>query len=412
MDIAIIGGGAGGLACAIAGARLGLRVTVIEKTDRCGHKLALTGGRKANFTHAEPPEEMVERFDADRRVLLPFLRRFPFERVVRFFESMGIMAETDRDGCVWPVGCDAAVLRDRMVQEAAKRGAVFALSSRVTGIEPTDAGWLAAGPNGRWEARNLCVATGGASFPQTGSTGEGIGLLSPLGLATVPWYASLAALATDEDLSILAGITHKQANTGLVDESGRVLRRAEGHFIFAHGYVSGSAVLKLSGFAARRLVQGEKAVLRVDWIPSRTGEELGQELIDARVEHGRKLVANYLCRYGARRLADLLLRFAGIPPDRKVADLTAAERPAVVAELKGTKLAITGTEPMERATVTGGGLKLNEVDIMTCRVRKCPGLYVVGELLDTWGETGGYNLHFAWATGIAVAEAVAGRTLG
>jgi len=411
-DLVVVGGGAGGLACAVAAARLGLSVTVLEKMDRCGHKLAVTGGKKANFTHAEEPELMVERFDAERRMLLPLLRRFPFERVIEFFESLGIRSRTDADGCVWPVGVDAAGLRDRLVREASARGARFRLAERVVGIARAADGWAANGAGGSWQGRNLCVATGGASFPQTGSTGDGIGLLQSLGLPTTPWFPGLASLATEQDLSRLAGITHKQVRAELADGSGKVLRSAEGHFIFCHGYVSGSSVMKLSGFAARRLVKGEKPVLVVDWVPGRVREELEEELVEARVRHGRRLVANYLCRFGARRLADRLLGFARVPAGRTVAELTAEERKAVVSQVKGTRLVITGTEPMERATVTGGGLALDEVDLATCQVRRHPGLYVVGELLDTWGETGGYNLHFAWATGMAVAEAVSGRRAG
>lgn len=410
-DLLIVGGGAAGLCCAVATARLGLGVTVLEKMDRCGHKLAITGGKKANFTHAEEPESMVGRFDAERRILLPLLRRFPFERVVGFFESLGIRSRTDADGCVWPVGVDAAGLRDRMVQEAERHGARFVPSCRVTSVEPAAGGWRALGNGGPWHCRNLCLATGGASFPQTGSTGDGIGLLAALGLPTTPWFPGLAALATEQDLSRLAGITHKQVNVGLADETGKAVRSADGHFIFCHGYVSGSAVMKLSGFAARRLVRGEKPVLVVDWVPGLTREELEAELVAARGERGRRLVANYLCRHGARRLADLLLGYARVPAGRTVAELTAEERRAVVAQVKGTRLVVTGTEPMERATVTGGGLALDEVDLATCEVRRHPGLYVVGELLDTWGETGGYNLHLAWSTGIAAAEATAGRKL-
>ncbi len=410
-DLLVVGAGAGGLACAVAAARLGLSVEVVERTNRCGQKLAITGGRKANFTHAEEPEQLAERFDAGRRVLLPLLRRFPYERVTGFFESLGIRSRVDEDGCVWPVGCDAGGLRDRLVTEAVNRGVRFVHSERIAGISPDGDGWQAASRDRAYRGRQLCLATGGASFPQTGSTGDGIELLRPLGLQTTPWFPSLAALATSADLAELAGITHKQVSVELADESGRTTRRADGHFIFCHGYVSGSAVMKVSGFAARRLVEGGRPALVVDWVPEQSREVLERELVEARLTHGRKLVANYLCRYGARRLADLLLGFAGVPAGRTIAELTADERRAVVSQIKAARMEVTGTEPMERATVTGGGLKLAEVDLATCRVRNCPGLYVIGELLDTWAETGGYNLHFAWATGIAAAEAVAGREL-
>jgi predicted Rossmann fold flavoprotein len=404
VDLAVVGGGAAGLACAVAAGRLGLKVTVLERTDRCGNKLALTGGGKGNFTHAEPPRTMADRFDCDTRLIMPLLRKFSYQRVIEFFSGLGIEGRTDDDGCVWPKGTDATGLKDALLRELAANGGVVKTGCRVTGLEP---GWQVRMANGSIvAARNVCLATGGASYPRTGSTGDGLALCRGLGLATVDWFPALASLKTGEDLSGLAGVTHPRVEMALL-VAGDEPRTATGHFIFAHAHVSGSSVLNLCGYAARALAEKRQVVLRVNWVPGRSASELADEFATARAGHPKKQLGTFLGVFVARRLAALLCVLAGVPADRVLAHLTRGEQDSVINQLRSTELAITGTEPIERATVTGGGVSLDEVDLKTMQARRFPGLYFAGEVLDGWAETGGYNLHFAWATGIRAAESVA-----
>lgn len=410
-DLGIVGGGASGLACAVVAAKLGLSIIVFEKMERCGHKLSITGGRKCNFTHEELPESMVERFEQGSR-LLPLLRRFPYERIVSFFRSMGIRSRTDASGCVWPEGLDASGVRDRLVQEVQSRAGKIVTSCRVTAlkreVEKTDSHWVVVTSHGEFYCRNVCLATGGASFPQTGSTGEGLALCRSLGLRTTAWFPALCALRPKEDLSCLAGITHRCVRSKLIID-GRVERETDGPFVFAHEYLSGAAVLVPSGRAAKALNAGKDVKLKLDWVPDKSREEIRAELVRARNSHPRQQIVTFLARYVARRLGRVLCSLGGLEQDRLLCHLSRTEQELAVDLLKGTVFVIVGTEPIERATVTGGGVSLDEIDITTCQVRRIPGLYVAGELLDTWAETGGYNLHLAWATGIAVAEAIAAR---
>lgn len=405
-DLLVIGGGAAGLAAAAAGKTLGLKTLVIEKTDRCGHKLALTGGRKCNFTHAEEPRQMAGRFDCDARRLMPLLRRFPYQRVVNFFGGLGITARAGDDGCVWPANTDGPGLRDRLLDA----GGEVRSGARVTGLRPANGGWLVRTETGEFAGRNLLLATGGASYPHTGSTGDGLSLCRELGLAVTDWFPALCSLRPARPVKHLAG--NARGRVAMVLEiDGRVARRAQGHFLFAHSYVTGSAILNLSGYAARALAGSRPVALVADWLPGTNQDQLRGEFERLQRSSGRRQLANALASHLSRRFADDLVRYCGIPADRVLAELTRSERDRVLAELKATRFEIVGTEPIERATVTGGGLSLDEVELATGRVGKLPGLYAGGELLDVWAETGGYNLHFAWATGIAVAEAIAGREL-
>jgi len=407
-DLAVVGGGAAGLACAAAAGRLGLSVIVLERTDRCGSKLALAGGGKGNFTHAEPPRTMARRFDCDARLIMPLLRRFPYQRIVEFFSSLGIEARTDDDGCVWPKGTDAAGIKDALLREMATHGVVVRTGCRVTGLEP---GWhvqMAASTTAA--ASSVCIATGGASYPWTGSTGDGPALCRGLGLKTVEWFPALASLRTRDDLSGLAGVTQPGVEMTLL-VAGDAPRTATGHFIFAHAHVSGSSVLNLCGYAARALAEHRQVVLRVNWVPGRTASDLAEEFATGRTAHPKKQLGTFLGAFVARRLAARLCAFARVPVDRILTKLSRTEQESIIHQLRSTEFAIVGTEPIERATVTGGGVSLEEIDLHTMQARRYPGLYCAGEALDIWAETGGYNLHFAWATGIAVAEAAAGKEL-
>ncbi len=408
-DLVVVGGGAAGLACAVTAVRLGLGAVILERTDRCGSKLAVTGGGKGNFTHAEPPRAMAEKFDCDVRLTVPLLRKFPFQRIVEFFSGLGIEARTDADGCVWPVRADAAGIRDAMVRETVVLGGLVKTGCRVTGLEP---GWRIRLADGSTvDARNVCLATGGASYPRTGSTGDGLALCRGLGLATVDWFPALASLRTRDDLSGLAGVTQPRVEMTLL-VAGSEPRTATGHFIFAHTHVSGSSVLNLCGHAARALAERKQVVLRVDWVPGRSATELAEEFAAARAGHPTRQLGTFLGSFMARRLAARLCATAGIPADRLLAHLSRTEQESIIGQLRATEFPITGTEAIERATVTGGGVALDEVDLKTMAARRFPGLYFAGEVLDVWAETGGYNLHFAWATGIRAAEAVAASRKG
>ena len=408
----MIGGGAAGLAGAAAAVRLGLSVLVLEKTCRCGAKLCLTGGRKGNFTHADPPRKMADRFDCPAAVILPLLRRFPYQRVTGFFHTLGIESRIDSEGCIWPARADAAGLRDALLDAIRKCGGEIRPGAAVRRVEP---GWSIGVEGSEVKAKNVLLATGGASYPHTGSTGDGIRLAAGLGLATTPWFVALASLRTRVDFSDLAGISQPRVGMALLAgpslERLELTRAAEGHFIFAHEHVSGSSVLKLCGFAARALATGGKAVLRVDWAPGETAHKLTAAIAEARAKQNRAKVTTVMAAWVSRRLAVRLCQIAGVPSDRYMAALTKGEAEAVGRVLKATDLEITGTEPIERATVVGGGVKLDEIDLATMEAKRFPGLYFAGEVIDLWAETGGYNLHFAWASAIAAAEAIAGRDL-
>ncbi|MEO0073164.1 MAG: aminoacetone oxidase family FAD-binding enzyme [candidate division WOR-3 bacterium] len=407
MLLAVIGGGAGGLVCALVAARLGIKVVLLEKTDRCGHKLALTGGRKCNFSHAESPRAMAARFDAPAGLLLPLLKRFPYQRIVDLFASLGIGSRVDSAGCIWAAGANAALVRDRLVQAVVAAGVSIRTGAAVRELKP---GWeVVLADQTVLRCDSVCLATGGASYPQTGSTGDGLRLAAQLGISTTPWFAALASLQTKTDLNELAGISHPQVRMAVLAD-GRVLKETTGHFLFAHQFVTGSGVLNLCGYAARALLTGQNVQLRIDWVPDKSHEALRSGLTAACKASPKARVTTILRMLVSRRLGARLVAESGIPADRRACQLNRSELDSLVRVLKSTVWEVTGTEPLARATVSGGGIRLEEIDLNRMAVKRLTGLYCIGELLDTWAETGGYNLHFAWSTAIAAAEAVSGRS--
>ena len=404
--LVIVGGGASGLACALTATRLGVSTVLLERMDRCGSKLAITGGSRANLTHADTPRGMARKFSCEPGLLIPLLRMVPYQRVVEFFASVGVRCRTDDAGCIWPEGMGASRLRDQLVHAARAGGVDIRTGCRVRAVS-RDTGMWHTDLGGRdMVAGAVCIATGGASRPGTGSSGDGLGLCSSLGLATTGWFPALCSLEPRQPVEELAGITQQPVSM-VLSVAGDAVRKATGHFIFAHRYVSGSAILNLAGHAARALQQKQDVRLTVDWIPALGPAALDGEIRTGRARQGHRLVVNWLNRFVARRLADRLVRDAGVPPDRRMTELARTELQALVRVLKQTVFDIKGTEPIERATVTGGGVVLDEVELTTCEARRLPRLYITGELLGTWAETGGYNLHLAWATGIAAGEAAA-----
>jgi hypothetical protein len=406
-DLIVVGGGAAGLAAALTAARRGRQVLILERTNECGKKLAVTGGKKGNFTHADEPDVMARQYNTESAVLRRLMRRFPYTRIVGFFEDIGILHLVDEEGCVWPNPKSAPRLRDELVSAIGRSGGRIATHAHVTALRPEPgAHWHVQVEAQGYAAKAVLLATGGLSYPATGSSGDGFRLAQELGHSVEPPYSALASLVTRGEFRELAGITVGRTRVRLRIDGQDIGVSETAPFLFAGSSITGRAIINISGFAARALQQGRKAGVIVDWLPETGPDDLAAEIADQRIRHGRMHVGNFIAAKSAKRLATRLCELADLPPDRKLAELTRDELRCLLNLLKGTEIAVTDAEPLARATVTGGGVALTEVSLETFESLRHPGLHCAGELLDVWGRSGGYNLHFAWASGIAVGEAV------
>jgi predicted Rossmann fold flavoprotein len=386
---------------AITAARAGARVLVIEKTADGGRKILISGGGRCNVL---PSEAAPERFvtAAPANLLTRLLRAFPLPQQREFFErDAGIPLELEEEsGKLFPRSNRARDVRDALMRIASNAGAEFRWKTSVTDLTPATDGWQVSTDVGEpITSAAVIVATGGLSVPATGSDGAGLAIAKRLGHSMIPTYAALTPLVTnDATHTALSGLSLRADVRA--PAAGRQAR-SSGGFLFTHRGYSGPAVLDVShGYTRDRgdILAGWNGVSRAEWeqaLLQRTG-----------------LVATRVASRVPARLAATLLAAAGIPADRRLAELTREERHRLLEALTNYRLPVTGDEGYKKAEVTGGGVALDEVHAATLESRRHPGLFFCGEVLDAFGPIGGHNFQWAWSTGRTAGRAAArGRDL-
>jgi predicted Rossmann fold flavoprotein len=391
--VLVVGAGAAGLMAAVFAAGRGRRVIVVETTTDGGRKIVISGGGRCNvLPRALEPDRFVS--DSPRPLVRRFLRSWPLDHQKEFFEtdlSLPLAFEAD-SGKYFPVSNRARDVRDGLVALAVRRGVEFQFETRLMALARTGDTWTARTTRGDIEAGAVILASGGRSVPSTGSDGAGLDLAAHLGHTVHATYPALTPLTCDPPVhGSLSGIS---LNVRL--RARWQGREAEtfGGFLFTHHGYSGPAVLDLSHMAVRsRMAGGERAVLRVRWC------DLDANQWTDALQAGTGLVVSVVARHVPARLAERLVVDAGMPADRRTADLRRDERTSLVDRLTSYELPWTGDEGYKKAEVTGGGVALDEVDHRTMQSRVAPGVFLCGEILDAFGPIGGHNFAWAWATG-------------
>jgi len=414
LPVVVVGAGAAGLMAAISAAGAGRRVVLLERTPDGGRKILVSGGGRCNVLPAvAAPERFVT--DSSPHTLRRILLSWPLAEQRRFFEEeVGIpLALEPATGKLFPVSNRARDVRDGLLALAGRRGVEQRFGATVTDLAPARAGDRRGGPDPPWTvalegghklaAAAVVLATGGLSLPGTGSDGRGIAIARRLGHAIHPTYPALTPLtASPHPDAALAGISLDVALSAPgAGPAGRAVT-ARGGFLFTHRGWSGPAVLDLSHLAVRsRLAGGQRPLqpLLVRWTD---WEEAAWE---EALRGARGKVASLLARRLPDRLAAALLAAAGVPLDRAAPQLRRDERRRLLAALARYPLPWTGDEGYAKAEVTGGDVDLAAVDPRTLESRRHPGLFLCGEMLDTFGPIGGHNFAWAWATGRLAGQA-------
>ena len=397
MFTVIVGAGAAGLVAANFAAEHG-PVVVIERTRDGGRKILISGGGRCNILpSALEPDRFVT--ESPAHLLRGMLRAWPLEAQRTFFErEVGVPLKLEPETAkLFPVSDRARDVRDGLVALARRRGVQFRWDTSLTTLAPTSAGWHVETTRGDLDARAIVLATGGLSVPATGSDGGGIQIARRLGHAVHDTYPALTPLvANPAPHATLSGVS---LGVRLRARWRGKSSDAHGGFLFTHRGYSGPSVLDLSHVAVRSRMGGgdaaERAVLRVAWA-GRSADEWQADLA-----RSSGLVTTVVARHLPQRLAEQLLREAGIPADRRVADLRRTERVALIEALTSFVLPWTGDEGYAKAEVTGGGVALDEVHPRTLESRRHAGLFLCGEMLDAFGPIGGHNFAWAWSTGRA-----------
>ncbi len=402
IDVIVVGGGPAGMFAAITAAEQGCRVALLEANNRLGKKLLITGKGRCNITNRCTAQEVLQNVPRNGRFLYSALENYPPDRVVDFFESHGCPVKTERGNRVFPVSDRSQSVLECLRSEM-HRLKIKVLTARVLDILTEDgcvAGVKTA--SGNIMARAVILATGGVSYPATGSTGDGYKMASRLGHTVVPPEGSLVPLETAGDTcQRMQGLSLRNVGVKLVSSKGKVLYKDFGELLFTHFGVSGPTVLSASAH-----LQGEGCKLLLDLKPALDENKLNDRILRDLETYKNRTMENALTDLLPRSMIPVVLELAGIPGELQANSLTKQQRRALIDLLKAFPVEITSKRPVAEAIITSGGIKVSEINPKSMESKCISGLYFAGEIIDCDAYTGGFNLQIAWSTAYAAGMAV------
>lgn len=379
---------------AITAAEQGKKVLLLEKNHRLGKKLLITGKGRCNVTNHCTGQEVLQNTPRNGRFLFSAMAAFPPEKTYAFFESHGCPLKVERGNRVFPVSDCAQSVLDCLQNELRRLHVtvseervteILTAEGRVTGVR-TD--------RGSHEAGWVILATGGVSYPATGSTGDGYRMAEALGHTIVPQEGSLVPLEAEEDCKQMQGLSLRNVGVKLLGAKGKVLYQDFGELLFTHFGVSGPTVLSASCH-----MKGEGCRLLLDLKPALDEAKLDARILRDLEMYQNRAMENALTDLLPRSMIPVVLRRLEIAPDMQANSLTKQKRRALVELLKAFPIEILGKRPVSEAIITSGGVKVGQVQPATMASKLVQGLYFAGEILDVDAYTGGFNLQIAWATG-------------
>ncbi len=404
-QVAVIGGGAAGLMAAIAAAGQGAETAVIEQGAAPLRKLRITGKGRCNLTNDCTPEEALLNVTRNARFLNSAFRAFPPADAMAFFEGLGVPLKTERGNRVFPVSDRASDVAEALLRRAAELEVRFIKArAEAVGAEGGGAAFVDCGAT-RVYCRACVLATGGLSYPKTGSDGSGYGIARRLGHTVTELRPSLAPLvAPDPDCAAMRGLSLKNVELTLRDKQGKALFRELGELQFTHFGLSGPLVLSASAHMGRG---GGVFMAEIDLKPGLDPEKLDARILRDFSGNLNRDFKNSLAGLLPRLLIPVVVRRSGIAPETKVNSVTREQRRRLAALLKAFTVEITGMRPVEEAVVTSGGIEIKEIRPATMGSKLVEGLFFAGEIIDVDAYTGGFNLQIAWSTGRAAGLAAA-----
>ena len=406
-DIAIIGGGPAGLMAAVRSAELGAKVILLEKNPRLGIKLLLTGGGRCNLTNKiQDPRAFISRLGSKARFLLSALHKFGVKETLDFFQSRGLPTKVENNNRVFPASNKAADVLDVFLKELQKYQVDVCTSCQVEKIVSQENKIVKIVLTSGQEilANNFILATGGKSYPQTGSSGDGYKWLEQMKHAIIPPRPSLTPILVAADfMKSLEGLSVPNAKLNLY-QGAKKIASSSNDVIFTSNGLSGPAALDLSRLIDPAAIKDLQ--VEVDFLPQLEMSALDKKLQQV-LASGTKQIKNCLDGLVLPKFKPVLFKLSKINPDKKSNLISRQERLALVKLLKNFKLKIKALAGFERAMITSGGAVLTEIDPRTMRSKIISNLFICGELLALTGPTGGYNLQICWTTGWVAGEAAA-----
>ena len=402
VDGIVIGGGPAGMFAAITAAEQGKKVLLLEKNHRLGKKLLITGKGRCNVTNHCSGQEVLQNTPRNGRFLFSAMAAFPPEKTYAFFESHGCPLKVERGNRVFPVSDRSQSVLD-CLQDELRRLYVTVREERVTEILTAEGRVTGVRTDrGSHEAGWVILATGGVSYPATGSTGDGYRMAEALGHTIVPQEGSLVPLEAEEDCKQMQGLSLRNVGVKLLSAKGKVLYQDFGELLFTHFGVSGPTVLSASCH-----MKGDGCRLLLDLKPALDEAKLDARILRDLEMYQNRAMENALTDLLPRSMIPVVLRRLEIAPELQANSLTKQKRRALVELLKAFPVEILGKRPVSEAIITSGGVKVSEMNPKTMESKLVPGLYFAGEIIDCDAYTGGFNLQIAWATAYAAAISAA-----
>ena len=405
--VAVAGGGAAGMMAAISAAENGAKVILIERNEKTGKKIYITGKGRCNLTNSCPDEEFFSHVVSNPKFLYSAIYSYDSGQVCDFFESQGCRLKEERGGRIFPVSDHASDVIKALNKRMGELNVDVRLNSVIRSVSRNDAFEIKLAGGEVIIADSLIVACGGKSYPTTGSDGSMFGMLKSLGHGIkepVPALVPFNVLEKEECMAA-QGLALKNVSIVLKDGKKKIYD-GFGEMLYTHFGLSGPLVLTASSYYQKK--GGGAAKLYLDLKPALTTEQLDARLLREFEENKNKDLGNVLGSLLPGKLREVFPSRAGIAADKKVNSITKEERRAIVEKLKCLEYNITGCRGFEEAIVTQGGINVKEVDPSTMESRIVPGLYIAGEALDVDAHTGGYNLQIAWSTGHLAGISAAG----
>lgn len=398
-SIIVIGGGPSGLLAAATAAGKGAGVTLLERMDRPGRKLRICGKGRGNIGNTAPLDEFLTHFGRNFRFLRPALAHFFTPDTIALLDGLGVSLKEERGGRLFPVSDNAQDLVDALVRHARASGATIRTGARVGDIRRLAHGFEVRFGSQALGADRVILSTGGASYPATGSTGDGYDLARSLGHGITTIAPALIPLVTAGDAAArLQGLSLKNVRAEL-RVNGKKAAEQMGEMLFTHFGLSGPIILTLSKAAVQAVDQGSKTEVLIDLKPALDPAKLDARLQRDLKEHGKMYMENLLKGLMPPKLIPVCLEQTGMAGDKAAHQVSAEERRRLRIWLKELRFTVSGYRPLREAIVTAGGVSLAEVNPKTMQSRVCPGLFLAGEVLDMDADTGGFNLQAALSTG-------------
>ena len=406
FDVIVIGAGAAGMMAAVTAAQNGAKTAVIEPNEKVGRKLAITGKGRCNVTNNSDNENILKNIPRNPRFMYSSLSMFSSEDTMNFFEWRGVPLKTERGNRVFPVSDKAYDIVDALFF-AMKDEGVELIKGRVTDILTEDSAVKGVKTeSGNIFGERVILATGGISYPVTGSTGDGYRMSEKLGHTVTELKPSLVPLETRENCAEMMGLSLKNVTLTLRDnEKNKNVFSEMGEMLFTHFGISGPLVLSASS-RMDKVTEGKYTAL-IDLKPALDIGQLEKRIMRDFEERKNMQLDNALRKLLPEKIIHPLLKKAEVSPAKQVNSVTKAERTAILSCIKAFSLSITAYRPIAEAIITDGGISVKEINPKTMESKLINGLYFAGEIIDVTGFTGGYNLQIAFSTGYAAGIAAA-----